>query len=72
VVRTPSVLLDVLNQGARGRTPYLPEWPRNAIALSKRLKPIVPALRQQGVEIRFDRGVDRRITIVRTGDRHHD
>jgi hypothetical protein len=62
---TPSELLDALNQGARGRTPYLPEWPRNAIALSKRLKPIVPALRQQAVEVRFERGADRRITIVR-------
>lgn len=69
---TPSELLDALNQGARGRTPYLPEWPRNAIALSKRLKPIVPALRQQGVEVRFERGVDRRITIVRLEDRSHD
>lgn len=69
---TPSELLDVLNQGARGRTPYLPEWPRNAIALSKRLKPIVPALRQQGVDVRSDRGTDRRITILRVEDRNHD
>lgn len=41
------------------------EWPRNPVALSKRLKALSPALRSQGILIEFHRGKERTITITR-------
>lgn len=41
------------------------EWPRNATALSKRLKALSPALRSQGIKLEFSRGKERTITITR-------
>jgi hypothetical protein len=43
------------------------EWPRNAVALSKRLKALSPALQSQGIQVEFNRGKERTITITRRG-----
>ena len=69
---TPGDLLEALSTQAGRRATYLRDWPLNASAMSKRLKTLVPALRQQGVEVRFGRGRERRITIVRTEGPDHD
>lgn len=41
------------------------EWPRNAVALSKRLQALSPALRSQGVRVEFSRGKERVITLTK-------
>jgi hypothetical protein len=43
------------------------EWPRNAVALSKRLKALSPVLQSQGVYVEFSRGKERIITIKQRG-----
>lgn len=63
---TPADLLDALSRQAGRRAASSRDWPLNASAMSKRLKPLVPALRRQGVEVRFGRGRERHITITRT------
>jgi len=62
---TPGDLFEALSIQAGRRATYLRDWPLNPSAMSKRLKKLVPALRQQGVEVSFGRGRERRITIVR-------
>lgn len=60
---TPTKLLEELNS----RTSYGDEqwryWPKNPIALSKRLKPLLGGLRDQGIDIQMTRGKERQITI---------
>ena len=62
---TPTELLDRLNFLSSRRTQYSKEWPPNSIALSKRLKSLQTALKRQGIEIKFSRGKERMITIIR-------
>ena len=70
---TPGDLLEELSNYAGRRAMFQRDWPANPSAMSKRLKTLVPALRQQGVELRFGRGRERQITIVRTSEGHdHD
>lgn len=68
----PTELLSVLGRRVRGKVANSDEWPQNAIALSKRLRPLMHSLNQQGIEIRFARGSDRTISIVRTTEVDHD
>ena len=69
---TPSELLAALRRIVRwwGRSPV--DWPKNAISLSKRLTALIPALQRQGVDIRFERGRERRITITRVEGPDHE
>lgn len=60
---TASELLKNLNWVASDGTQRSREWPKNAIALSKRLSPLQVGLASQGIGIQFDRGKHRRITI---------
>jgi hypothetical protein len=60
---TPTELLRALDFPSARKSG---DWPQNAIALSKRLKPLQAALRRQGVDIRLGRGKERKITITRT------
>ena len=39
------------------------EWPKNAIALGKRLRSFEAALKAQGIIIEFGRGKNRKISI---------
>lgn len=62
---TPSALLEALGEatfdGARDR-----EWPKNPIALSKRLGQLSVLLASQGIEMSSTRGRSRRITLKAT------
>ena len=60
----PSELLMKLNFLAGGKSQYSREWPQTPSALSKRLKPLQAGLRRQSIEIKFDRGKHRNITIT--------
>ena len=63
---TPADLLKALSGHAGRRAANSRDWPLNASAMSKRLKPLVPALRRQSIDVRFGRGRERHITIMRT------
>lgn len=62
---TPVELLTELDKFVNNRTKNSNEWPRNAIALSKRLKPLQAGLLSQGIEVAFSRGKKRTITIIK-------
>jgi hypothetical protein len=64
---TPAELLVGLTKQASPQTQRSREWPQNAIALSKRLKPLVAGLMTQGVHIDFTRGKERMITVKMEG-----
>jgi hypothetical protein len=63
-IGTPSDLFDALCKVAGRRASNSRDWPLNPSALSKRLKPLVPALLRQGIEVHFGRGRERRITVT--------
>lgn len=63
---TPTELLQKLNFIVGSREQYARDWPRNAIALSKRLSALQAGLRRQGIEVTLSRGKERRITVVST------
>lgn len=69
---TPGALLEVLSRSVDRRTLYSPDWPRNAIALSKRLTSLQPALRRQGIEVQVGRRHEREIAITRVGGPSND
>ena len=60
---TPADLLNQLSLQASVQTMKSREWPQNAIALSKRLKPLQASLMTQGVYLEFTRGKERLITV---------
>jgi hypothetical protein len=64
---TPSELLEELTARVPKSAQRSQEWPHNAIALSRRLSPMQPALRDQGVLLEFSRGTERMITITKAG-----
>ena len=65
---TPSDLLEELNEIASDGSEHWTYWPKNPISLSKRLKPLMGGLREQGVDIQMTRGKKRQITITVTED----
>jgi hypothetical protein len=69
---TPAELLEALDYRVNRRTLYSKDWPHNAIALSRRLQVLKPALRRQGIDISWSRGRERRITISLLGGASHD
>lgn len=60
---TPAELLKALSSAVDRRTTFSREWPVNAIALSRRLRALVPALRRQRIDVQFPRGHERQISI---------
>jgi hypothetical protein len=64
---TPSDLLTELTARIPPPAQKSSEWPRNAIALSRRLAPLQPALKEQGIGLSFSRGDERTITITNLG-----
>lgn len=63
---TPALLLGKLNEGADLTIKTSPGWPRNPIALSKRLLPLQAALLSQGLKVELHRGKHRTITLTRS------
>ena len=61
---TPQALFKALYEAASVGTSYSDEWPRNPIALSKRLNGLKASLEGQGVIVQFGRGKERTITIT--------
>ena len=66
---TPAQLLAQLNSDRSNTYMSAHQWPNNPIALSKRLVPLLPALRKHDIEIALTRGKERRINISVT-DKH--
>jgi hypothetical protein len=64
---TPTELLMDLNKHVDIGTQRSREWPRNAIALSKRIVPLQASLSAQGVGIELHRGKNRTITLNAKG-----
>jgi hypothetical protein len=60
---TPAELLESLEVIATANTIRSNDWPKNPIALSKRLKSLITAFSTQGIGIEFSRGKKRTITI---------
>lgn len=69
---TPLELLNKLLLIVPSGTQHSREWPKNAIALSKRLTPMKASLLTQGIDIEFHRAKHRTITIKVTGGQHDD
>ena len=61
---TPTELLQELNLLVGNRSRYSQDWPQNPIALSKRLSPLIAALKRQGIKVTLGRGKERKITIT--------
>jgi hypothetical protein len=60
---TPTELLKALNERVSEATRRARDWPANPIALSRRLIPMVPALKEQQIRLEMTRGTERRISI---------
>lgn len=69
---TPAEMLIELNKLASVQTQRAREWPQNAIALTKRLKPLAAGLMTQGVYLDFTRGKERMITVRAEGQMSSD
>jgi hypothetical protein len=67
---TPSDLLGKLNGRAPRGTLRSRDWPQNAIALSKRLRPLQASLLSQGILVELHRGKHRGITITKAGSQY--
>ena len=67
---TPSQLLSKLNDQMPFGTSSSPDWPRNAIALSKRLNALKASLRTQGIVVEIRRGKERTIVLRKEGGDH--
>jgi hypothetical protein len=68
----PTELLSELN----GITPIAmqrsPDWPKNSIALGRRISPLQAGLKTQGIEITQTRGKHRKITVTTTEIRNEE
>jgi hypothetical protein len=64
---TPYELLMALSNLTSRRAVNSHDWPDNPNKLSKRLKPLLPELKKQGIEVTFGRGRKRWITVKRIG-----
>jgi hypothetical protein len=69
---TPTELFEALGKAAGRRASNTRDWPMNPSAMSKRLIPLVPALRRQGIDVQLGRRRERRTTITRLGGPDHD
>lgn len=65
---SPSDLYQELTSILAPSTAKSRDWPQNQIALSKRLRPLQPALLSQNIDITFSRGKERTITISKIED----
>ena len=65
---SPSDLYQELTSVLTPSTAKSRDWPQNPIALSKRLRPLQPALLSQNIDITFARGKERTITITKIED----
>lgn len=65
---TPADLLEALCDMVHAAIMYSAEWPKNPIALSRRLKPLTASLRGQGIGVEFTRGKNRTITLTKLGE----
>jgi hypothetical protein len=64
---SPADLLIDLNQHADIGTQRSKEWPKNPIALSKRIIPLQASLLAQGISVELSRGKNRIVTISAKG-----
>jgi hypothetical protein len=62
---TPTELLGELSKHVSEPTKRSREWPTNAVALSRRLVPLQPALKEQGIALELSRGKERTVRIAR-------
>jgi len=60
---TPTELLSKLSFRVSQEARRSRAWPQNPIAMSKRLVPLIASLSSQGIEVIFERGKQRTITI---------
>ena len=65
---TPAELLTQLEKTVSPRIINSKDWPRNAIALSKRLVSLKASLQSQGISVELHRGKQRLITIQSKGE----
>ena len=65
---SPTDLYQELTDQVLPTTAKSRDWPQNAIALSKRLHPLQPALLSQNINLSFTRGKSRTITISKIED----
>lgn len=65
---TPAELLMKLEANVSTRIVHSKDWPRNPIALSKRLVSLKASLQSQGISVELHRGKQRLITIKASGD----
>jgi len=65
---SPSDLYQALTAMLTPSTAKSRDWPQSQIALSKRLRPLQPALLSQNIDIAFSRGKERTITISKIKD----
>lgn len=61
---TPTELYRALSERALPDLARSRDWPDNAIAMSKRLTPLIAPLEAQGIHLQFKRGKQRQIVIV--------
>jgi hypothetical protein len=69
---TPAELLGELTTLVSRSTQFSRDWPRNAIALSKRLVSLQSSLKSQGITLVFGRGKSRTITIHVEAEKSYD
>ena len=62
---TPTAFLQALNFTVDPNTVRSRDWPRNAIALSKRIPALQASLLSQGIKIELSRGKNRAITLTK-------
>lgn len=62
---TPAELLQELDDVVGRRATFSPDWPKDASALSKRLRALEAGLLRHGVEVRFGRGRQRTIVLTK-------
>jgi len=61
---TPTALYKLLTEAALPDLARSRDWPDNAIAMSKRLIPLIAPLEAQGIHLQFKRGKQRQIVIT--------
>ena len=69
-IGNPAELLDKLDLRVSDGTKHSYDWPKNPIALSKRLNSLKASLLTQDVSVEFGRGKQRTITIKTLGKNH--
>ena len=69
---TPRALYQELCDLSSHRTVYARDWPRNHISMGKRLRSLQAGLLRQGVDLRYPRGHNRSVHILRIGGPGHE